>query len=257
MTIKRTPILAANWKMHKSIAESIDFVTQLKREVDSVSDVDIVLCPSYTALSSVSEVLGESNIQLGAQDLYWEPKGAFTGEVAASQLKDAGCAFTIIGHSERRQIFGETNNAVSKKIKAALGAGLLPIVCVGETLGEREAGQTQAVVAKQFTEGFEGITKQEFEKIVIAYEPVWAIGTGRTATSAQAQEVHSYIRQLAKDKYKEASAGLRIQYGGSVKPNNIAELMAQPDVDGALVGGASLEVGSFVQILNYKKAVKF
>lgn len=252
MTKNRKPIIAANWKMHKSIAESIDFVTRLKREIDALENLDIVICPSFTALSSVSEVLGDSNIQLGAQDLYWEPMGAFTGEVATGQLKDAGCAYVIIGHSERRQIFAETNRTVGKKIKAALAAGLLPIVCVGETSEEREGERTEAVLHKQFTEGFEGITAQDFEKIVIAYEPVWAIGTGKTATSGQAQEAHAFIRKLAQEKYKDVAAGLRIQYGGSVKPGNIAELMAQPDVDGALVGGASLDIASFVPIVNYK-----
>ena len=250
----RRPIIAANWKMHKTIAEAIDFVTLLKREAFELDDVDIVVCPSFTALAEVSEVLGESNVALGGQDIFWEEKGAFTGQVAGGQLKDAGCSYAIIGHSERRQFFGETNQTVSKKIKAALRVGLLPIVCVGETLQEREQNKTQAVVGKQFQEGFEGISGEEFQKVVIAYEPVWAIGTGRNATSAQAQEVHRFIRSIAQEKYgKEIAGGLRIQYGGSVKPNNISELMAQEDVDGALVGGASLEVDSFVQILKYQR----
>lgn len=257
MTTIRRPIIAANWKMHKTVAEAIDFVTRLKREVFEMEDIDIVVCPSFTALCEVSEALGDSNVALGAQDLYWEEKGAFTGQVAPCQLKDAGCSYAIIGHSERRQFFGETNQTVSRKIKAAAGARLLPIVCVGEMLQEREQNQTEAVIAKQFREGFEGVSPEVFEKIVIAYEPVWAIGTGRNATSAQAQEVHGLLRKMALQKYgKEAATGLRIQYGGSVKPNNISELMAQEDVDGALVGGASLEVDSFTQILKFQRKNK-
>ncbi len=250
----RKPIIAANWKMHKTIAEAIDFITRLKREVFEMDDVDIVVCPSFTALAEVSELLGESNVQLGGQDIYWEEKGAFTGQVSPGQLKDAGCSHVIIGHSERRQFFGETNATVCKKIKAALTVGLTPIFCVGEMLAEREANTTEAVVGKQFAEGLEGISRPDFEKIVIAYEPVWAIGTGRNATPQQAQDVHHFIRKLAQEKYgQDAAAGLRIQYGGSVKPANIAELMAQEDLDGALVGGSSLEVDSFVQLLKYPK----
>ncbi len=257
MTNMRRPILAANWKLHKTIVEAIDFVTRLKREAFELEDVDIVVCPSFTLLAEVSEVLGDSAIGLGGQDVFWEEKGAFTGQVSVSQLKDAGCKYVIIGHSERRQYFGETNQTVAKKLKAALQGGLLPIFCIGETLLEREQNKTEAVIAKQFKEGLEGISAGEFENIVIAYEPVWAIGTGRNATSQQAQDVHSFIRNLAQEKYgKEAAAGLRIQYGGSVKPNNISELMAQEDVDGALVGGASLEVDSFVQILKYQRKTK-
>lgn len=253
----RKPIIAANWKMHKTIAEAIDFVTRLKREAFDLQDVDIVVCPSFTALAEVSEVLGDSGIGLGSQDIFWEEKGAFTGQVAPGQLKDAGCTHAIIGHSERRQFFGETNQTVAKKIKAALAVGLTPIVCVGETLQEREGNLTEAVVGKQFKEGFEGTDAAGFEKIVIAYEPVWAIGTGKNATSQQAQDVHKFIRKLAAEKYgKKAADGLRIQYGGSVKPNNISELMAQEDVDGALVGGASLEVDSFVQILKFQRKNK-
>ncbi len=256
----RRPIIAANWKMHKTIAEAVDFVTRLKRDVFQLEDIDIVVCPSFTALGAVSELIGDSNVALGGQDLFWEEKGAFTGQVAPAQLKDAGCAYVIIGHSERRQFFGETNQTVAKKIKAALKVGLLPIVCIGESLQEREGGKTDAVITQQFQEGFEHTSREEFQNIVIAYEPVWAIGTGRNATPEQAQQVHYVIRGLAERKFgKEAAAALRIQYGGSVKPNNAAELMAQPDVDGALVGGASLEVDSFVQILKYQrnnKAVK-
>ena len=254
MTTMRRPILAANWKMHKTITEAIDFVTRLKREVFDLEDVDIVVCPSFTALAEVSEVIIDSNVSLGAQDIFWEEKGAFTGEVAGDQLKDAGCTYVIIGHSERRQYFGETNQTVAKKIKAASRVGLVPIVCIGETLQEREQNKTESVLAKQFQEGFEGISREEFGHVVIAYEPVWAIGTGRNATSQQAQDAHGYVRRLAGEKFgKEAAAGLRIQYGGSVKPNNISDLMAQEDVDGALVGGASLDVDSFVQILKYQK----
>ncbi len=253
----RRPIIAANWKMHKTIVEAIDFVTRLKRGAYEMEDIDIVVCPSFTALAEVSEVLNESNIALGAQDLFWEEKGAFTGEVSAGQLKDAGCSHVIIGHSERRQFFGETNQTVCKKIKAALRAGLIPIVCVGETLQEREENKTEALIARQFAEGFEGLSPEDFRPVVIAYEPVWAIGTGRNATAQQAEDVHRFVRKLIRDKFgRECAEQCRIQYGGSVKPGNITELMVQEDMDGALVGGASLDVDSFVEILKFERRQK-
>lgn len=251
----RKTIIAGNWKMYKTIGQAIELVNGLTRELYSVDSLtmDIVVCPVFTALSEVGEVLAESNIMLGAQDVYWQDEGAFTGEVSPVMLKDAGCNFVIIGHSERRQFFGETNETVNKKIKAALKYNLTPIFCIGEMLKEREGGKTFQVLDDHLENGLRGFTADEIAKIVIAYEPVWAIGTGKTATPAQAQEVHSYIRQkLAQSFGKEVIDELRIQYGGSVKPENIAELIKQPDIDGALVGGASLTVESFTAIV--KKA---
>jgi len=253
----RKTIIAGNWKMYKTIKEAIELSNGLKRELFKLDNqgIDIVLCPAFTALSEVSEVVFESNIMLGAQDLYWLDEGAFTGEVSGKMLKDAGCSFVIIGHSERRQFFSETNETVNKKIKAALVNGLTPIVCCGETLKEREAGKTLDVLKEHVQNGLAGISKEDALKIVIAYEPVWAIGTGKTATSAQAQEAHKFIRELLAELYdQEVASQVRIQYGGSVKPENIAELMQQPDVDGALVGGASLQVASFTDIV--KKAAE-
>lgn len=253
----RKTIIAGNWKLFKTIKEAIELSNGLKRELFKLDSqgIDVVLCPVFTALSEVSEVVLESNIALGAQDLYWQDEGAFTGEVSGKMLKDAGCAFVIIGHSERRQFFNETNETVNKKIKAALSNGLTPIVCVGEMLNEREAGKTFDVLADHIQNGLKGLTSEEILKIVIAYEPVWAIGTGKTASPAQAQEAHKYIRGLLVKLYDEDIASqIRIQYGGSVKPENITELMKQPDIDGALVGGASLTVVSFADIV--KKAAE-
>ena len=255
----RKTIIAGNWKLYKTITEAIELANGLKRDLFKVSaeDVDIVVCPVYTALSEVAEVVANSNIALGAQDAYWQDEGAFTGEVSVKMLKDAGCAYVIIGHSERRQFFSETNETVNKKIKAVLGHGLTPIMCCGEMLAEREAGNTFKVLDDHLTNGLKGFTAEEAEKIVIAYEPVWAIGTGKTATPAQAQEAHQYIRNtLAKLFGKDVASRIRIQYGGSVKPENIEELMRQPDVDGALVGGASLKVDSFAGIVATAAKVK-
>ena len=255
----RKPIIAGNWKMYKTIGAAIELANGLKREFFKIEpkDIDIVLCPVFTCLSEVAEVVLSSNIGLGAQDVYWQDEGAFTGEISAPMLKDAGCAYVIIGHSERRQFFGETNDTVNKKIKAALKSGLIPIVCVGESLAQREANQTFEVLSDHTRNGLAGLTEEEVAKIVIAYEPVWAIGTGKTATSAQAQEAHKYIRDLLVKLYNsEIAEGIRIQYGGSVKPENIEEIMAQPDVDGALVGGASLKVESFSEIVKRGLKVK-
>ena len=243
--------------MYKTIKESIELSNGLKRELFKIDAqaVDVVLCPPFTALSEVSEVIIESDIMLGGQNLYWQDEGAFTGEVSGKMLKEAGCSFVIIGHSERRQFFGETNEGVNKKIKAALKIELTPILCVGETLSEREAGKTEDVLKDHIQNGLQGIDKEDVLKMVIAYEPVWAIGTGKTATPAQAQEAHKYIRKLLKELYdQEVASGVRIQYGGSVKPENITELMKQPDLDGALVGGASLQVATFADIV--KKAAE-
>lgn len=250
----RRPIIAGNWKMYKTITQAIELVSGLKRNLYEITEADIVVHPPYTALASVSEILNETNIALGAQDVYWEKEGAYTGEVSAEMLKDAGCAYVIVGHSERRQYFGETSQVVNKKAKAALSAGLVPIVCVGETLVEREAGKTFDVVKEHIQNGLSGINEEEVLKTVIAYEPVWAIGTGKTATPEQAQEVHLFIRRLLSGLYSgQAASQIRIQYGGSVKPDNIAALMAQEDIDGALVGGASLKPDSFSEIV--RKAV--
>jgi len=255
----RKTIIAGNWKMYKTIGEAIELANGLKRELFNLDNqiIDIVLCPSFTALSEVSEVIIDSNIQLGAQDLYWLEEGAYTGAVSPLMIKDAGCQFVIIGHSERRQFFGETNETVNLKLKTALKHGLTPIVCVGEKLEEREANQTFKVLDDHVHNGLKDIANDDAQKIVIAYEPVWAIGTGKTATSAQAQEAHAYIRKLLDQMFGAETAGaIRIQYGGSVKPENIIELINQPDVDGALVGGASLKVASFADIVKKAYGVK-
>ena len=248
--LSRKPVIAGNWKLNKTINESAQLVTLLKRLIPDTPHVDVVVCPVYTALSTVSEILMDSDIQLGAQDLYWEEKGAFTGEVSASLLKDAGAQYVIVGHSERRQFFHETHQTVNKKTKAALNSGLVPIVCIGEILAEREKGITFQVIEEQLKGAFAGFSTDDMKKIILAYEPVWAIGTGKVATPDQAQEVHAFIRkEISKNFGEEVAKSIRIQYGGSVKPDNIAELVRQPDIDGALVGGASLEAGSFSEII--------
>jgi len=245
--------------MYKAIPQAIELANGLKRELFELDaqNIDVVICPVFTALSEVSEVVAESDIQLGAQNCYWQDEGAFTGEISAPMLKDAGVQFVIIGHSERRQYFGETNESVNKKIAAVLKHGLTPIVCVGENLKERENGKTFEVLTDHIENGLKDATEEDILKIVIAYEPVWAIGTGKTATPMQAQEAHKYIRDLLAKMYNKDTANMvRIQYGGSVKPENTAELMKQPDVDGALVGGASLSVASFTTIVKYASEVK-
>lgn len=255
----RKTIIAGNWKMYKTIGEAIELANGLKRGLFELGPdvIDIVLCPPFTALSEVAEVIAESNIKLGAQDCYWQDEGAFTGEVSCKMIKDAGAGYVIIGHSERRQYFGETNETVNKKIGAALKSGLLPIVCVGETLAEREKNLTFHVLDDHIKNGLKNVSEEDMPKIVIAYEPVWAIGTGKTATSLQAEEAHSYIRGILVKMYnQEISSEVRIQYGGSVKPENIAELMKQPDVDGALVGGASLKIESFADIVKKAGEIK-
>lgn len=250
----RRPIIAGNWKMHKTIGEALELANGVKRELYGIESVDIIVCPSFTVLDEVADNLADSNIELGAQNAHWELQGAFTGEISVNQLKDVGVKYVIIGHSERRQFFGETNETVNKRIRAVLSAGLIPIMCVGENLGERESNQTFKIVESHIRGGLNGLDRADVVKIVIAYEPVWAIGTGKTATAQQAQEVHSFIRKELSNLYdKELADAVCIQYGGSVKPDNIAELMKQPDIDGALVGGASLDVKSFVELV--KRAV--
>jgi triosephosphate isomerase len=248
----RTPVIAGNWKLFKSIGEAIAMVNELKPLVAENIGVEIVVAPVFTALSSVACALANSNVRVAAQDCYWEEEGAFTGEVSPKLLKDAGCSHVIIGHSERRQYFGETDETVNKKTKSAIAAGLTAIVCVGETLAEREGDKTFAVIETQLTDGLTGLTVESLKQSVIAYEPVWAIGTGKTASDAQAQEVHAFIRGLVAKLFgQSAAADIRILYGGSVKPDNVKGLMAQPDIDGALVGGASLKADSFAAIVNF------
>jgi len=248
----RKPIIAGNWKMNKTVGEARELVKALKDKVADVTDVEIVVAPTFTALLAVAEVIKGSNVKLAAQDMYWEEKGAFTGEISPLMLKDVGCQYVIIGHSERRAYFSETNETVNKKVKAAHAHSLNPIVCVGEILEERESGVTKDVIKDHVVNGLAGLTDEQMLKTVIAYEPVWAIGTGKTATPDQAQEVHRFIRELLVDMYSSAVAeAVRIQYGGSVKPDNAAQLMAQPDIDGGLIGGASLDADSFTQIVKF------
>ena len=250
MDKERRLIIAGNWKMNKTVAESLDLVAGLKRELNGVKEVDIVVCPPFTALSEVSKAIIDSNIRLGAQNMSEQSYGAHTGEIAAGMLRDLAVRFVILGHSERRQHQKETDALIAKKAAAAHAASLKPIVCVGETLAEREAGQTQTVVETQTRGSLAGLTPQQIEETVIAYEPVWAIGTGKTATAAQAQEVHAFIRRtVAQIAGETVARKVRIQYGGSVKAANARELLGLPDVDGALVGGASLEPRSFADII--------
>ncbi len=246
----RKLIIAGNWKMNKTVAEGLDLVQGLKRELANIKEVDIVICPPFTALSDISKLVLDSNIRLGAQNMSENNYGAFTGEVAAGMLKEFSVRYVILGHSERRQYQKEPDELIAKKALAAHAAQIKPIVCVGETLEEREAGNTEKVVERQIKGSLAGLTPEQMEETIVAYEPVWAIGTGKTATSAQAQEVHAFIRKKLTFMYSETVAKrVRIQYGGSVKAQNARELMGQPDVDGALVGGASLEVRSFSDII--------
>ena len=244
----RKPIMAGNWKMFKTESEAVDFFKSLVPQVSDMHDRTILICPPSLVLSKVHNEIKASNISLGAQNLYWEDQGAFTGEVSGPMLKAVGCTYVIIGHSERRQYFGDTNETVNKKLFAALKHHLIPVVCIGEKLEEREAGKTFDVIKSQVEGSFNKVTNEQWDNIVIAYEPVWAIGTGKTATPEQAQEVHKFIRTLLP---KEVADKIRILYGGSVKPENVKALMAQPDIDGGLVGGASLKVDSFVKLIKY------
>jgi len=246
----RTPFVVGNWKLHKTIAESLALVTELKNQLGAVKGVAVGVAPVFTALHAVARRLDGSAIATCAQDCHWEARGAWTGEVSAALLGDAGASWAIVGHSERRQFFGDTSESVGKKARAALAAGLGAIACVGESLAERDAGRTLAVVDEQLDGALAGIEASSAARLVIAYEPVWAIGTGRTATPAQAQEVHAHIRQRLAERLGTAAAdAIRIQYGGSVKPGNAEALMSEPDIDGALVGGASLEAADFIAIV--------
>lgn len=251
MTTKsRKPIVAGNWKMNKTVADAIDLAEDIKRDLGGCKDVDIVLCPPFTALKAVSDVVSGTHVDLGAQNMHWEKSGAYTGEISAEMLREIYCHYVILGHSERRTYFGETDEIVNKKTKAALGGNLTPIVCVGETLEEREAGKTNEVVGTQVRGSLAGLNPRQLVETVIAYEPVWAIGTGKTATPEQAQEVHAFIRGVLAEIADEAVAqSVRIQYGGSVKASNAKELFSLPDIDGGLIGGASLEARSFIEIV--------
>jgi triosephosphate isomerase len=246
----RKPLVAANWKMFKTVHEAVVFTKEMRSLVKDVTSVEIVIAPPFTALHAVVEAARNTDLEVAGQNLHWEKEGAFTGEVSGAMLAEAGAEYVIVGHSERRRLFGETDAVVRRKIHAALTAALVPIACIGETLEEREAGQTTGVLDRQIAQGFEGIDPSDAARLVVAYEPVWAIGTGRNATAEQAQEAHAHIRSRLREMFGQAaSEGCRILYGGSVKPDNIRELIVQPDVDGALVGGASLELRSFVGIV--------
>ncbi len=250
----RRYLIAGNWKMNKTIGEAIELAQKLVDALKDVNDRDILICPPFTALHSVYQVIKDTNIKLGAQDVFYENSGAFTGEISPIMLKDVGCEYVIIGHSERRHIIGETDELINKKVKAAINNGLKVILCVGELLEEREAGKTLEVVKTQVEKGLEGVSSEEMKNVVIAYEPVWAIGTGKTAKPEDAQEVHAYIRELLSKLYsKEIADETIIQYGGSVKASNIDGLMAMPDIDGALVGGASLVAEEFTRIVKFVK----
>ena len=246
----RVRLIAGNFKMFKTIAETVSYINELRSLAQDLRGVDVVIAPPFTAIAAAAAAVKGTAIGVSAQDLHWEREGAFTGEVSAGMLRDAGARFTIIGHSERRTLFGETNGGVNKKMHAALTAGLVPIVCIGETLEQRDRNETMAVLDRQIKEGLDGVTGEQLAGTVLAYEPVWAIGTGRNATPAQAGEAHHHIRQRLKQWFGlDASERCRVLYGGSVKPDNIARLIAEPDVDGALVGGASLDPKSFFAIV--------
>jgi triosephosphate isomerase (TIM) len=251
----RRRVIAGNWKMYKTVAETRAFFEAFVPLAERAQYCDVVVAPPFTSIAAAVEEVEDTRIGIGAQDVYWEKEGAFTGEISAGMLAGAGCKYVIIGHSERRQIFGETDEMVAKKTKAALAAGLTPIVCVGETLKEREAGKAHQICETQFSNGVGALTAEEFSRILMAYEPVWAIGTGRTATPEIAATSHKYLRECVGRRFSaEAAAALRILYGGSVKPENIAGLMAQEELDGALVGGASLDPKSFGAIVEGAKS---
>lgn len=249
--MERKIIIAGNWKMFKTNAEAGQLARDIKAATEDIKKTQMVVCPPATALTTVHSVIEDSAIGLGAQNMYWEKEGAFTGEISAGMIKSTGANYVIIGHSERRQYFGETDETVNKKVKAAIAGGLRPIVCVGESLSERENNITMKVIEKQTRGGLKDLSKDEIAQVVIAYEPVWAIGTGKTATPEQAQEVHAQIRSIVEDIFDADVAGaIRIQYGGSVKPDNAQSLLSQPDIDGALVGGACLKADSFSAIIH-------
>jgi triosephosphate isomerase len=247
----RTPIIAGNWKMYKTVADTVKYVKEFRVMVKDIADVEIVIAPPFTAVHAAAEAARNSNVIVAAQDLYWEREGAFTGEVSAQMVREAGAEYVIIGHSERRTVFGETDTAVNQKTVAAFAAGLTPIVCIGETLDQRDRNETLAVLDRQIQKGLEGLTGEQLTQLVIAYEPVWAIGTGRTATPTQAGEAHTHIRGRLRQWFgAEAAEKCHVIYGGSVKPENARDLVVQADVDGALVGGASLDIRAFFDIVS-------
>ena len=248
----RTKIVAGNWKMNKTVAESVAFAVRLRAAYDTPPGPEVIIAPPFTALQAVAEAIRGSFIALCAQNLHEAEKGAYTGEISSGMLREAGCSCVIIGHSERRTLFGEGNDRINRKLQTALAAGLKPIFCIGESLRQREEDATETVIAHQLKEGLNNLTADDIKHCAIAYEPVWAIGTGKTASPGQAEEVHRFIREWIARRYgPESGAELAILYGGSVTPKNIAELMAQPDINGALVGGASLDVDSFIQLVGY------
>lgn len=250
----RMPFIAGNWKMNKTVGEAVDLVRQLKASISGLEGVEVAVAPPFTALYAVGKELEGSSIRLAAQNLFWEEKGAYTGEVSPPMLKELGCQYAILGHSERRQFFGETDETVNRKMKAALGQDLKVIFCIGETLKEREGGKTFSVIERQITGGLKDIGKEEMKRIVVAYEPVWAIGTGKTATPEQAEEVHRFIREKLEKLYSRGiTEEVRIQYGGSVTPENVKGLMNQKNIDGALVGGASLKSDTFSKIVRFRE----
>jgi triosephosphate isomerase len=252
----RTPFIAGNWKMHKTVAETVKYVKEFRALVKDIADVEIVLAPTFTALHAAAEAARNSNVVIAAQDIYWEREGAFTGEVSAPMIREAGAEYVIVGHSERRTLFGETDATVNRKAVAAFAAGLTPIVCIGETLDQRERSETLDVLDRQIKTGLDGLTGEQLALLVVAYEPVWAIGTGRNATPAQAAEAHGHIRQRLRQWFgNEAAEHCHVIYGGSVKPDNIKELASQPDVDGALVGGASLDIRGFFEIVTRARPI--
>lgn len=251
--VHRRPLIAGNWKMFKTCSEAVETAKHLLKLVSKTTDVDVMIAPPFTALAQVSDVVKGSCISVGAQNLFWEAEGAYTGEISPSMLVSAGCRYVIIGHSERRQYFNETDESVNRKIKSSLKNGLIPVMCVGESEKERELRETFSVLDKQIKNGLEDFSPDDLKTLVIAYEPVWAIGTGKTATAEQAQEVHEFLRAMLEKKFGNRLAkSMRILYGGSVKPNNIAELMSMPDIDGALVGGASLDPETFSKIIQFQ-----
>jgi len=245
----RKKLIAGNWKMNKTVAEALPLIEALKAKAAAMKNVDVAVCPPFTTLAAVAKAAAGTPIRVGAQNVHWEASGAYTGEISAAMLAEIPVSYAIIGHSERRQYFGETDETVNKRLKAALAAGLTPIVCVGELLAQRESGQTEKVVTEQIAKGLAGLSTEQLARTVVAYEPVWAIGTGRTATPQQAQEVHALIRQLLRQAHGAVADSVRILYGGSMKKENARELLGQPDIDGGLIGGASLKAEEFMGII--------
>jgi triosephosphate isomerase len=251
--MERRPLIAGNWKMHTTVAEAEELALAVIRAADGKEDRDVMIAPPYTALAAVGNVLSGSGVQLGAQNIHWEEAGAFTGEISPAMLKDVGCSMAIVGHSERRHVFGETDFMINRRTLGALQNGIIPVFCIGESLKQRETGQTMQVLEDQMRAGLVGVELNHGDQLVLAYEPVWAIGTGKTATEEQAQEVHAFVRTLLEGMFEKNIAGqIRILYGGSVKPENIDILMCQPDIDGALVGGAALKAESFERIICFQ-----